>query len=229
MITTAIIVTVLFAPPSNESFKRDRVQQISDMAADARPAGISAFTSLLTRELPSWERIVVIKMLKPYHRTAALRAVKRLMKHPDIHVRTEATIRSHQWSPTSESLKALETFRSRGVNLRRAFQTGEVRGRPTYRADGPAFFLGSMSHSNVYSRLDGALGLVEQGDEPAASVAIGVFEAILKEGSVNERRLAVHHMYTSFREPRFVPLVKLASDDPDETVSRLATTLLSRL
>ena len=229
MITSAIIVTVLFAPPTSESFKRDRVQHISEMSANAQPAGITAFTSLLTRELPTWERIVVLKMLKPHHRPAALKAVKRLMKHPDIHVRTEATIRSHQWSPTLESLKALESFRSRGVNLRRAFQTGEVRGRPTYRADGPAFFLGSMSHPNVYSQLDGALGLVEQGDEPAASVALGVFEAVLKKGSVNERRLAVHHMHTSFREPRFVPLVKLASDDPDETVSRLATTLLERL
>jgi len=119
-------------------------------------------------------------------------------------------------------------LRDRGVNLRRAFQTGEYRGRPIYRTEAAEFFVKNLSHANVYTRLDGAIGLVEIGQEPSLRVALRVFKELLDTGPVPVRRLVVHHMFTSFREPRFLALIKQAQQDEDSSVKRLADTLMDR-
>ena len=151
-----------------------------------------------------------------------------MLDDSDVDVSTEALIRLCQFRPSPALWKRLAKLRGRGVNLRRAFQTGELKGRPIYRVEAAEFFVQSLSHTNVYTRLDGALGLVELREEPSLTIALNVFKELLVSGTVNERRLVVHHMYTSYREPRFLPLIKQAQQDANASVQRLANILMDR-
>ena len=223
-----LVTSFLFAVPPANSDKRAEIRSILERSGSTDRQDIESTLALLKTSNPTWKRVLTLKSLGNHHRKMAMPVVQRLMADNDIDVRTEATIRLCQWAPTKKRYAALAALRDRGVSLRRAFQTGEVKGRPQYRAEASKFFVDSLSHSSIYTRLDGALGLVEIGQEPSMGVALDVYEETLKVGTVDERRLAVHHMYVSFREPKFLRLINLARNDEDATVKRLAETLLER-
>ena len=228
MVISALVVSFLLAPPVDRDRQRTRIAEISRLASVKEPRSIQALITLTQPGHPKWERILALKLLNEHHRNDALKSVREAFKDSDLDIRTEAAIRLHQWRPDRATLQALQMLRKRGANLRRAFQTGERRGRPLYRADAAAFFRESMSHDNVYTKLDGALGLVEMAVEPDRGRALETFAAILKSTNVSERRAAVHYMFTSFSEPGFLPLIREASEDPDDGVKGLALQLLER-
>jgi HEAT repeat protein len=228
MWVSVIIATVVLAPPSENAVRKQEIQRILRVAESTAPDKITETIKRLTSQNPSWQRVIALKSLRAHHIPKATPYLRKLVNDPNIEVSTEALIRLCQFRPTKKLWQRLGKLRERGVSLRRAFQTGEYRGRPIYRTEAAEFLVQSLSHANVYTRLDGALGLVELRQEPSFTVALGVFQELLESGTVHERRLVVHHMYTSYREPRFLPLIKLAQEDQDSSVRRLANNLMER-
>jgi len=226
IITFIVAGTLVSSPPVED--KRLRISAILQQAQSTKAIDVAATVDRLSPKNPKWERVLTLKSLREHHRRKTVALLRKLTRDEDVDVRTEATIRLCQFKPTKANWELLSSLRDRGVNLRRAFQTGENRGRPIYRTEAAEFFVKNLSHANVYTRLDGAIGLVEIGQEPSLSVALRVFKELLDTGPVPVRRLVVHHMYTSFREPRFLALIKQAQQDEDSSVKRLADTLMDR-
>ncbi len=151
------------------------------------------------------------------------------MMDPDPGIRTEATIRVYRWTRSRAAFDRLVVLRDFGSNLRRAFQTGNVKGRPVYADERAAnFFQGSMRHSLSYTRLDGALGLIEMNREPARAQGLKLIEEVLASDSWGDRLAAVRYMSVEYTEGGFAPLLRTASTDRDSRVQAAALEILAR-
>jgi HEAT repeat protein len=225
-----LVVLVLTSPPSPEQLEeqRQRVQAIYALGEAEDDASLSQLLTILRDSDKDWEQLAALQALREGHRERALPTVQSFLRHPDPALRTAAAVRSYQWAPEQRVLHMLESLRAYGGALRRAFQTGEREGRPLYRPEALKFFEASAAHSQIVTRLDGAMGLVEIGTEPQISRGLQVIRTILGSSEPSERRLAVQHLSVQYVEPALRPLLETAAADNDAQVSRLAREILQR-
>ena len=219
-------------PNATDAQQKDRsrrVAKIFKLAQSGNAADTETLLALARKPGTAWERSAALQALTDRHKDLALATLRTLVRDPDSAVRTEANIRVYRWTRSKESLAALVKLRDYGSNLRRAFSTGEKNGRPVY--DDPravAFFHGSLTHTLVYSRLDGALGLIEIGKEPDRSKGLRVIADALTSPDWSARVAAVRYMGVQFDEDGFKPLLRSATEDRDSRVQAAARTILAR-
>ncbi len=217
------------APPGtiDRNARATRAEEILRLGASVAPEDEGTFLRIL-EEGADWERAIAAKAVTSRHSKRAIPTLVILERSADPIVEFEATVALHRLRPGRETLNHLERLRDRGGKLRRALQTGERSGRPTYPEEASAFFRGSVAHPLLMTRLDGALGLVELGGKYLAEGLEALTKAMASP-TPDERRLAVRVMRVQYHEPAFVPLLESAANDPDETVRVLARGILTQV
>lgn len=232
MVSAALVATLaLAAPPAATSQENRlvRVSQIQTLADSRSPADIDTLIKLLNSAAPVYELQAAIGTLREWHKTAVTPVLRRLISHPDKSVGLEAAVTHYRWTRAKKTLKVLQRLRSLGSNLRRAFQTGQERGRPLYDDIlAEAFFKKSLAHSLVYTRLDGALGLIEQSEPAGIALGLAALEEALESSDTEVRMAAVKYMSVQYDEPAFGPLLLRAVEDSDSAVRGAARNILSR-
>lgn len=228
-----IAVFLITAPPNGERTHAEqtaertvRVKVLYELGSQRSDSAARELMQVARTGRAVWERQAALQALSAHHKHLAEPVVRALMKDPELAIQTEATVRHYQWTQSPNTLKALEALRKYGSSLRRAFQTGEKAGRPTYGKGAAAFLRQSLHHSLVYTRLDGALGLVELGTRPHAQEGLLVISNALRSGDPSERLIAVKHLSVSYDEPEFRLLLETATQDSNAAVAQAAKNIL---
>ena len=232
IVTAAFIATLVLATPPAASQQEDRlvrVSQIQTLADSRSPADVDTLVKLLSSPAPVYELQAAIGTLREWHKPAVTPVLRRLISHPDKSVGLDAAVAHYRWTRDKKTLKVLERLRDLGSNLRRAFQTGQERGRPLYDdKKATAFFKKSLAHPLVYTKLDGALGLIEQAEPAGIALGLAALEEALEADESEVRMAAVKYMSVQYDEPAFGPLLLRAVEDSDTAVRAAARGILSR-
>lgn len=231
MLSSLLIVAIALhaagpLTPEEVAVRQARIQEIYEIGASRAPADIARLMDVIRTVATDWERVAGLQALAPHHRAAAHSIVTTLASHTDTAIRVEATIKLHVFDPSKENAALLAALRPLGATLRRAFRTGDDRGRPLYLPAAAAFFRESAKHPLVFTRLDGAMGLVEIGG-PHLAEGVAVLETVLSSTDPTDRLLALRHFKVSYDEPALQLLVVQAADDPDARVAGAARAMLA--
>ena len=228
MIVLLAVSILMATPPAETPNREDRRREVADvlkLGLSDRPVDRKAFLTTLSSPGALWKRVAAIHSLRDVHKPKALPIIRRLAKHHDVAIRIPALIQWVRWEFNPASLRDLTNQRGLGASLRSAFQTGEVKGRPLYRAEAATFFREGLAHSSRYARLDAAMGCVEMMLEPLRSKGLRVLKESLADKDAAIRLLAVRYLSVQYREPAFGPLLKTASQDTDPAVRETALRL----
>jgi HEAT repeat protein len=157
-------------------------------------------------------------------RDAFIADLKKMVEDKATAVRIESAIKLYQWKEHKFALPVLKKLRKQGVALRRAFQTGYEKGKPTYDKNAMAFFRDGIKNDNVYVRLDSAVGLVEL-DKAKKGLSV-VKEVLENEEKYHIRMAAVNYMTPLKKNEKVRLLLQLATKDKDERVAKRARDVL---
>jgi hypothetical protein len=218
------------APPSADvdiSSKRFRMAEIRTLAKSDDLGSMQQLMELVSSSKPIWERHLAMTLLRPAHRQVGIVTIQQLTRDPEIGIRIEAAVKWYQWTHTRASLEGLSKLQGQGANLRRAFQTGEKNGRPIYDSHAQQFFMASVRNTNRYTRLDGALGLVELGGQGPYKAGLHVLESELASADAKARLVVVKHLSVQYDEPAFARFLAAAAMDPDAHVKAAAKAILA--
>jgi len=229
MITLLISVVILSAPPAgNQQLeRRQRVTEIHALAKADSPDKIKAYVAVLNSG-EVWEKHAALLALRAAHKPFVKRVLNSMVSSKKPTLRLEACVQRYRMGRSKKNALCLKKLRDLGSNLRRAFQTGEKRGRPVYDKRGEAFFLESVRHSNLYTRLDGALGLIEHDPKGRGKAGLVVFEQELNSARVEQRRTVVRHLSVQYSDHGLRKLLESARKDVDPTVRAVAEEILAR-
>ena len=204
--------------------RRKRIQEIYTLGRSAEQPDKDSLKAIIVGAGPVYERASAIRALGKEKRADVIEDLKKLIEDPATAVKIEAAIKLYQWSETAFALPVLKDLRSQGVALRRAFQTGYDKGKPTYDDNALGFFKDGVKNENVYVRLDSAVGLIELG-KVKDGVPV-VKEVLAKEEKYHIRLAAVNYLTPLKAEAPVKELLELAAKDTDERVSKRARDVL---
>ena len=173
---------------------------------------------------PGYERASAVRALGRKKRSKLVPLLEKLTRSKATAVRIEASIKLYQWGEHRVALPQLKTLRAEGVALRRAFQTGYHKGKPTYDSRALAFFRAGIRSDNVYVRLDSAVGLIEL-KKPSEGLSI-VRRVLEQEPKYHIRMAAVNYLTPLKTKASVRALLKLAVNDKDEAVAKRARDVL---
>ena len=225
-----IAVTLMtLAPPEQDiSSKRFRLAEIRTLARSDTPGDILKLMGVIEGQAAAWERQAALSLLRPVHRSVALPALERLSASTVDAITIEASIQWYRLTHSKKSLIALKRQLNKGANLRRAFQVSEKAGRPVYGASAQQFFMESVRSNSLYTRLDGALGLIELGSVGPHKAGIYVLDQEFASTNAAQRLAVIGHLSVQYKEAAFLRFLEAASVDPDAKVKALALSILSR-
>ena len=204
--------------------RRKRIQEIYTLGRSTEDKDKGALKDIIVGTGPVYERASAIRALGKDKREDVIPDLKKLIEDPATAVKIEASIKLYQWGEQAFALPVLKDLRTQGVALRRAFQTGYEKGKPTYDGNALGFFKDGVKNENVYVRLDSAVGLIELG-KVKDGVPV-VKEVLTKEDKYHIRLAAVNYLTPLKAEPPVKELLELAVKDADERVSKRATDVL---
>lgn len=224
-----LIAVMMTAPPPGDKNKdrRQRVTKIHQLAQSNARDDIKAFMSAL-KSGADWEKHAALLALRPAHKPFVKPILPTLITSKHSSLRIESCVQRYRLWRSRDNARCLETLRPLGSNLRRAFQVGEKRGRPIYDKRGEAFFLGSIRHSNLYTRLDGALGLIEHDPKGRGNAGLVVIGQELKSSDENHRLIVIQHLSVEYDDPGLRRMLESARRDKSPKVRARAEEIRAR-
>ena len=112
--------------------RRKRIQEIYALGRTKDAKDESALKAIIVGSGPVYERASAIRALGREKRAGVIADLKKMVEDKATAVRIESAIKLYQWKEHKFALPVLKGLRKQGVALRRAFQTGYEKGRPTY-------------------------------------------------------------------------------------------------
>jgi HEAT repeat protein len=230
-IALLLVPTLLMIPPTDEQIevRRQRVDEIQRLARADTPKEISKLVGLVAANRPVWERVTALKSLDARHRAEALPIVQRLAARGEDPVAIAAAVQSYRWDPTNDALRHLMRLRDKGASLRRAFWTGDDRGRPIYREKvSIPYLLSCLDSPTLHTRLDGALGLVEINNPAHRDTGLKVLRKAMSSTDAKIRQVAIRYIIVPFDDASLDGMLEAARDDPDPVVRSTAVQIQKR-
>ena len=204
--------------------RRKRIQEIYTFGRSKEPSDAAKLKAIIIGDGPVYERASAIRALGRDKRDAIIPDLKKLVDDKATAVRIEAAIKLYQWGEQRFAMPVLKKLRTQGVALRRAFQTGFDKGKPTYDKNALPFFNEGVKAENVYVRLDSAVGLIEVGKE---NKGLPVIKGVITGEEKYHIRMAAVNYLTPLKTNESVRgLLELASKDKDERVAKRARDVL---
>ncbi|MFT7621553.1 MAG: hypothetical protein ACI9WU_000717 [Myxococcota bacterium] len=204
--------------------RRTRIQEIYALGRSKEEGDQVKLRGIIVGQGPVYERASAIRALGREKRDAVVPDLKKLVEDKATAVKIEAAIKLYQWGEHKFSLPVLEKLRAQGVALRRAFQTGYDKGKPTYDKNALKFFKQGVKNENVYVRLDSAVGLIELAKEKEG---LPVVKKVLEtEEKYHIRMAAVNYLTPLKTNEKVRALLEVAGKDKDERVAKRARDVL---
>ena len=204
--------------------RRKRIQEIYTYGRSKEPGDAAKLKAIIIGEGPVYERASAIRALGRDKRDGVIPELKTMVEDKATAVRIEAAIKLYQWDEQRFAMPVLKKLRKQGVALRRAFQTGFEKGKPTYDKNALPFFRDGVKAENVYVRLDSAVGLIELGKE---NKGLPVIKGVLTgEEKYHIRMAAVNYLTPLKTNEKVRGLLDLATKDKDERVAKRARDVL---
>ncbi len=204
--------------------RRRRIQEIYTLGRSKDEADQTKLRGIIVGDGPVYERASAIRALGRDKREAVVPDLKKLVEDKATAVKIEASIKLYQWGEHKFAYPVLEKLRAQGVALRRAFQTGYDKGKPTYDKNALKFFQEGVKNENVYVRLDSAIGLIELGK---AKKGLPVIKKVLEsEEKYHIRMAAVNYMTPLKANEKVKALLTIATTDKDPRVAKRARDVL---
>jgi hypothetical protein len=226
LLISAVLLTL--APPDHDiSSKHYRVAEIRALAQLDSPGAMHQFTQIIEGQGAIWERQLALTLLRPVHKGSTLVVLARLSTDKNAAIQIEASVQWYRLSKSKKALAALKRQLHKGANLRRAFQVGNKKGRPLYDAQAQQIFMASVRSNNLYTRLDGAMGLIELNGQGPRKAGFYVLESALSSTDAQTRLTAINHLSVQYHEPAFLEFLKAATLDADVKVKARALAILA--
>jgi hypothetical protein len=204
--------------------RRKRIQEIYALGRSTEAADATKLKGIFMGDGPVYERASAIRALGRDKRDDMIDDLKKLVDDKATAVRIESAINLYRWGQHKFALPKLKELRSKGVALRRAFQTGYEKGRPTYDKNAKGFFKEGIKNDNVYVRLDSAVGLIEVGNE---KLGLPVVQKVIKQSEKYHIRMAaVNYMTPLKKNAKVREILEMATTDKDERVAKRARDVL---